>query len=232
MSEDRQLVDKSDRLSQSMRLLMRDRLPYAQALALMRDLADKVSQGEPGALILCEHEPLLSLGRRADAANILVSGQTLEERGIAVHRVERGGQVTYHGPGQVMAYPVLCLKDLGFGVRELVWRLEEALLHVLSDCGIRGERRQGYPGVWVKGDKIASIGLAIKSGVTLHGLALNNNPNLGNFKLITPCGLQGVRMTSLEEQLGRPVESKRLYALLVRHLCESLGLTLLQSPSV
>lgn len=206
------------------RLLLSEHLPYQQALGLMRDLADKVRQGEPAAMIVCEHEPVLTLGRHGDPSHILVDQATLKQRGIAVHQVERGGQVTYHGPGQVMIYPILRLAATGLGISQLVRYLEQATIETLAHFEVASHTRKGLPGVWVGEDKIASIGMAIKDGVTLHGLAVNNNPDLAGFELINPCGLAKVRMTSITQIIGSPAPPDQLGRLLADNLAAKIGL--------
>jgi len=181
-------------------------LSYNEALTLMWKLVDiKRSLRCPEVLIFLEHEPTLTMGRRAKTSDILVSQEYLAKEKIAVHRVERGGLVTYHGPGQLVVYPVFNIHTMGLNVDKLVYGLEEAVLNTLSHFGITGNRREGYRGVWVYEEKIASIGVAIRGGVTYHGLALNYAPNLSHFDLINPCGLNGIRMTAMSKILRKPI---------------------------
>jgi lipoate-protein ligase B len=208
----------------TLRLYSFEHLPYARGLELMRRLAREVREGAAPALILCQHEPVVTLGRRVSLAEVESLRARLAAHGIPVFAVERGGLATYHGPGQVVAYPVLSLPDLGLGVRELVTRLEEAVIAVLAELGLAASRRDDHPGVWVGPRKIASVGLAVQRGVTLHGLALNNRPRLEHFALISPCGLDPDTMTSLERETGRPAEPALLYRLLAAHIARGLGL--------
>lgn len=202
-------------------------LPYAQAWALMKSLAQARREGRVGeCLLILEHEPVITLGRRARPEDILVSQGELAARGVAVFRVERGGLVTCHGPGQLVAYVIFHLPTLGLGVAELVRRLEEAAIKALGGFGVEAGRREGHPGVWVGQDKIASLGVAVKGGVTFHGLALNYGPSLPLFDLVVPCGLSGVRMTSLAQLLGREVEAGRLRRLLAQGLAQVFALDL------
>ena len=196
------------------KLLNIEQLPYEDGLAIMRGLVDmKHFNGGPEVLILLEHEPVFTMGRQSQTSDILVSSDYLEKKGIAIHRVERGGLITYHGPGQLVAYPIFHLRHMGLGVADMVHRLEEVILKTLSPFGIKGWRREGYRGVWVETDKIASIGIAVRRGITFHGLALNYNTDLAHFDLINPCGLSGVRMTSMAKILGSaiaPAELRRI----------------------
>jgi len=174
------------------------RMPYHEALAWQRQLAAAriAGQFEHDVLLLVEHPPVVTLGRASHQANLL------DTTGIEVVVVERGGDVTYHGPGQLVGYPIL---DLNGYRRDLHWylrTLEQALLHTLDILHIPAERRPGLTGVWTRGRKIASIGVHVKQWVTWHGFALNVTTNLAEFDRIVPCGIQGVEMTSVEREGG------------------------------
>ncbi len=184
-------------------MLALPRTPYPAALELMRDLAAaKAREPLDDLLILVEHEPVFTLGVRAAERDILVPPELLAREGISLCRVERGGLVTYHGPGQLVAYPILDLRARGLGPRELVAGLEEALLAFLAEFGVTGRIHPDHPGAWVGEKKIASIGVAVRRGISFHGLALNLDPNLGHFGLINPCGLTSQVMTSLAQLTG------------------------------
>lgn len=199
-------------------------MPYDAALALMRGVAPRVRTGEhPPLLILTEHPPTLTLGRRAGEEELAATPGELAARGLAVHRIERGGLATAHGPGQLVAYPVLHLPSLGLGVRTLVERLEAAVIAVAGDYGLPAGRREGHPGVWVGERKLASLGLAVKRGVSLHGLALNYGPDLWYFDAIRPCGLDREAITSLALLLGREMAAAEVKAKLAQRLGEALG---------
>lgn len=211
-------------------------IPYGEALALQHRLVDAKKAGAdvPDVLLLLEHPPVLTLGRNADETNIVVPMEELAEMGIEVHRVERGGDVTYHGPGQLVGYPILDLrhvpkaKDVGW----FVWAVQEALIRTLVPFGITAERIDKVIGVWVRdgdapdlGDtfdaatrealadahaqfadrKIAAIGARIEEWISYHGFALNVNTNLRHFDLIVPCGLHDRGVTSMERELGHRV---------------------------
>jgi lipoate-protein ligase B len=210
------------------RFLDIDHLAYTEALALMRGLVDlKQDSDQPEILILLEHEPVLTMGRRSQLTDIRVSQACLEEQGIAVHRIERGGLITYHGPGQLVAYVLFDLKRMRLGVSDLVQKLEAVILDTLSDFGIQANRIQGYRGVWVGSEKIASIGIAVRRGITFHGLALNYNPNLLHFEMISPCGLEGVKMTSMSKILQTQIHPGQLRDAMARHFSGHFSLELL-----
>lgn len=180
--------------------------PYEGAWELQRRLV-KARQEErvDDILILLEHEPVITIGRAGDASHILASEDELQEAGIQVYRIERGGDVTYHGPGQLVGYPILCLEAHDLGVSDYMHALEEVLILTLSDFGLSATRRTGIIGVWVRDGKIAALGARVERGVTYHGFALNVAPNLEHFALIVPCGLTDARVTSMELELGKPV---------------------------
>jgi lipoate-protein ligase B len=161
------------------------------------------------ALILAQHNPVITLGRAASRRNILMDEQGLNLKGIQIYEIERGGDVTYHGPGQLTVYPIFNLihikKDIHFFLR----RLEDVIVEFLGDFGVSGLKRPGLTGVWIGKEKIASIGIAIRNWITFHGLSINIKKNdLDNFNLIRPCGMD-IKMTSLETVLGINVELSR-----------------------
>jgi lipoyl(octanoyl) transferase len=191
------------------------RIGYRDAWALQKELLGQRALGEiEDQLLLLEHDPVLTLGRQADDAHVLATPKVLRNRGIEVIRVERGGEVTYHGPGQLVAYPILRLADRGILVRPLVSALESAMIATCSELGVETFRRDGHPGCWVKDDpgrgrphrKIGALGLRIERGVSYHGIALNIDPDLRDFDLIDPCGMPGLISTSIAEELGRTAE--------------------------
>jgi lipoyl(octanoyl) transferase len=156
-------------------------------------------------LLLLEHPPVITMGRSAKEQNVLASAALLEARGVERFEVERGGDVTFHGPGQLVGYPII---DLKRHKRDLHWYLrqvEEALIQALAMLGIPAERNAGYTGVWTKGRKIASIGVHARDWVTWHGFALNVSTDLSYFDLLVPCGIQAVTMTSVERELAATV---------------------------
>ena len=172
-------------------------MEYGEALELQRDLASKRAKGEiPDSLLLVEHPHVITLGRKTTPANF-------KPQHIPVFQVERGGDATYHGPGQLVGYPIVALGD--HDVRRHVRNLEESVIRTVGGYGIRGERLDGHPGVWVGGKKLASIGVAVTDWVTYHGFALNVNTDLSYFELIRPCGLDPSTMTSMKKLTGQAV---------------------------
>jgi len=178
-------------------------VPYGEALARQRALADDRIAGRltRDTLLLLEHPPVVTLGRGTRETSLPIAPELLRRRGIDVFEIERGGDVTYHGPGQLVGYPIF---DLGAHRRDLHWflrQLEAALIEALAGFGIAGERRETYTGVWTGGRKIASIGIHVRQWVTWHGFALNVTTDLAPFDLIVPCGIPDVKMTSVAAEL-------------------------------
>jgi len=193
---------------------------YADAWAFQRALVAARQGGRiEDVVLLVEHPPVITIGRGGRAANILVSPDLLAAQGFDVHATERGGDVTYHGPGQLVGYPILDLGALDEDVVRYVRGLEAALIGALERFGIAGARLRGYPGVWVGDAKVAAIGVAVKRRVTMHGFALNVAPNLDHFGVINPCGL-GKPVTSMARLLGRPVSLAEVQPVVVRSLGE------------
>lgn len=184
------------------------RIAYADAHALQRRLvAERASGAIDDQLLLLEHPAVLTLGRNSDPAHIRASTSTLAARGIEVVRVERGGEVTYHGPGQLVAYPIVRLHDRGLLLRPFVRALEAALVATCAAHGVAAGRRDGHPGCWCDPDgptprKIGALGLRVERGVSYHGIALNVDVDLDDFDLIDPCGMPGVESTSIARELG------------------------------
>jgi lipoyl(octanoyl) transferase len=186
------------------------RVHYRDAWALQKQLVDGRVAGKLGdQLLLLEHPAVLTLGRHADDGHVLASPAELRRRSIEVIRVERGGEVTYHGPGQLVAYPILALSRRGLLVRPLVRALEAAMVETCAAFGVEAARRDGHPGCWCAGEgpaprKVGALGIRVERGVSYHGIALNVDPNLADFELIDPCGMPGVASTSIAAELARP----------------------------
>jgi len=189
--------------------------------------AKRAGRLTPEVLMLLEHEPVITLGRRAGAGDILAADHLLNRLGMSVHRVQRGGLATYHGPGQNVAYPVFNLAAFKMGVADMVGLLEEVVIAVLADFGLQAGRRQGQRGVWIGPAKIGSVGLAVRGGIVFHGVALNRDPDLTHFDLINPCGLTGVRMTAMTKELGGPVDPDRVRDRLQVHFSRLFDLELI-----
>jgi lipoyl(octanoyl) transferase len=184
------------------------RLPYRDAWQRQRSLVAARAAGDaPDTLLLVEHEAVLTLGRHAVEGHVLATPAELEQRGIEVIRVERGGEVTYHGPGQLVAYPVVRLAERGVLLRPFVRALELAMADTAATYGVMAAPRPGYPGVWVDVDtlrprKLGALGLRVEHGITYHGIALNISTRLADFGLIEPCGMAGLDVTSIARELG------------------------------
>lgn len=194
------------------------RMEYGEALHLQRELAQMRAKGEiPDTLILVEHEHVITLGRKTSPSN-------LRAQNIPVFQVERGGDATYHGPGQLVGYPIVLLAD--HDVRRHVRNMEEAIIRTVRTYGIEGEKLEGHPGVWVQGKKLASIGVTVTDWVTYHGLALNVNTDLTYFELIRPCGLDPTMMTSMQKIQGKPLPFAEVKATFAREYSSVTGLAL------
>ena len=180
----------------------------------------------PDCLLLVEHPHVFTLGRGGKKENILVSESFLRERGLSCLSIERGGDVVYHGPGQLAGYPIFALKREGIGIVNFVWRLEEVMIQILKDYGIMGQRNERNRGVWVGKDKLGFVGIAVRSGISLHGFALNVNPDLSFFELIQPCGLKGVKATSMNALLGKGIPLEAVKERAMVHFQEVFNITM------
>ena len=197
------------------------RVAYDEGLALQeRAVADRLSGESADRLFLLEHPHVYTLGRGANRANVVVSEAELAASGAALYHTGRGGDVTYHGPGQLVGYPVISLKPDRCDVHRYVRDLEETLIRAVADFGIRGERSAGYTGVWVGGAKIAAIGVRIARWVTSHGFALNVTTELERFGAIVPCGISDRGVTSIERVTGRRVPLDAIAESLAGHFGE------------
>ncbi len=180
------------------------RVPYAEALELQRSVArDRISGViSQDVLLLMEHPPVVTLGRSSKEKHLVASPEFLQTHGVELFEVERGGDVTFHGPGQLVGYPIIDLKRHRQDLHWYLRKIEEALINTLADYDIRAERNTAYTGVWTRDRKIASIGVHARDWVTWHGFALNVTTDLSFFDLIVPCGITGVVMTSIARELG------------------------------
>jgi len=201
------------------RLLIADLglIDYLKAHELQLKLLDlRIREDIPDSFLLLEHPHVITLGRRAKNIDLKVPE-------IPVIKVERGGEATYHGPGQLIGYLIMGLRDLKLDIKRFVYLIEEAIIRALRDFSIIGSRVQGYPGVWIRDKKIASIGLAIKHWVTYHGFALNVYPDMKYFKLIKPCGLEPSTMTSMEIELGFKPDMTHVKESIIDHFKNLFG---------
>ena len=200
-------------------------LGYTQAYALQkRVVAARKAGAVEDVLLLCEHAHVITLGRNGKLENLLASERVLRQKGVEFHATDRGGDITYHGPGQIVGYPIL---NLGAIRRDIVWyvrTLEEAMIRATAEFGITAEREPGRTGVWVQAGKLAAIGVHISRWVSSHGFAYNVSTDLRNFDLIVPCGMADRQATSLEKLLGRNVQERDVAPRITRHLGALLGL--------
>jgi len=182
------------------------RMAYRPCVELQARLLEEVAAGSrPDTLLFVEHDPVLTLGANFHAANLLLAEAQYAERGIAIERTDRGGDVTYHGPNQLVAYPIFHLARFGKDLHKWLRDLEEAVMVVLASFGLEGTRFPPHTGVWVAGRKVCAIGIKVRRWTSMHGIALNCNNSLEPFGLIVPCGIEGHGVTSLSELLGRDV---------------------------
>jgi len=203
--------------------------PYGEVLDLQRELRRRRIAGETGedVLLLVEHPPVITLGRGTRPSSLPISPAELARRGVEVFEVERGGDVTFHGPGQLVGYPIIDLRRHREDLHWYLRRLEDVLIQTLGRLGIEGDRNPGLTGVWTAGRKIASIGIHVKQWVTLHGFALNVTTDLDPFDLIVPCGIRQVVMTSVASELLRSDTglTAEVRAQVVDAFCEVFGVS-------
>ncbi|MDD5082276.1 MAG: lipoyl(octanoyl) transferase LipB [Dehalococcoidales bacterium] len=193
-------------------------IEYQQALTIQEKLLDLRKSGAiTDALLLLQHPSVFTIGRSGTEENIIVSGDTLVQEGIPVFRASRGGDITYHGPGQLVGYPILNLRENHLNVHQYVWNLEETVIRTLGDFGIEGGRVVGRRGVWVGDQKACALGVRISREVSMHGFALNVNTKLKYFTYIVPCGIVGASVTSISKLLGREVTVDEVKGHLLSH---------------
>jgi len=193
-------------------------VPYRAALSLQKRDVERLQRGDgEEVLYLLEHPHVITLGRNATGDAIRADRQDIARRGVEVARTDRGGDATYHGPGQLVGYPLLRLEPGRRDIRRYVDDLEEMLIRTVADFGIAGRRHASHRGVWVAERKIASVGVRISRWVTCHGFALNVSTDLSFFSLINPCGIEGCIMTSMERELGRAVDMASVRHAVARH---------------
>jgi len=217
-----------------MELTVRDvgRMGYGEALELQLRLVEERREETIGdTLILVEHPPVITMGRKATDADILVPVAQLEASGVEIHRITRGGEATYHGPGQIVGYAIINLYNHQRKLRQFVERMEEVFIRLLAEhYGIEAGRDDEHRGVWVGDEKITAIGIAVTRAITMHGFAFNFAPDLSHFDWIIPCGIRDRGVTSLERELGREPDMERVKAEVVESFCEVYGYELVSGP--
>lgn len=198
---------------------------YLEILALQEELFNRnidlklQNQTTQHYLILCQHEPVFTLGKSGKRENILVSD---DEMNAEFYHVNRGGDVTFHGPGQLVVYPILDLENLHIGLAEYIFKIEETIIELLKEFGLKGERIEGAAGIWLRGvvdRKICAIGVKASRNVTMHGLALNINTDLSYFNKIVACGLEGKETTSLNKELNKEISMTNMIEIFIQKFC-------------
>ncbi len=202
-------------------------IDYEEALEMQQSLLAKRQAGKVcDTLLIVEHYPVITVGRSGNRDNIVASRADLEANGVKVHDISRGGDVTYHGPGQIVGYPVMDLSERGRDIRRYVHEMEEVFIRLLDrEFGIEAHRGENkYTGVWVGFEKITAIGIAVKKWVTMHGFAFNVNTDLDHFKWIVPCGLGDRGVTSLARILGKRPDMDAVIEMVISYFCEVFDL--------
>ena len=199
---------------------------YREALGLQREItaARKENRLDADVILSLEHPPVFTLGRNGGRENLVVSEDFLHRMKVDMVQIERGGNITYHGPGQLVVYPILNLNAARLGIRDYVGRLELAMIRTAADWGVEAAGHPKNRGVWVDGRKLGSIGVSVTHGTCFHGLAMNIGTDLAPFDWINPCGLHGIRMTSLEKELKREIPMDRVRHALKHHLLSVLNI--------
>ncbi len=207
------------------------RIAYGPMLALQEERHAAVADGPgPETLFLLEHEPVVTLGRNSGAEHVLVAPAELRRQGIELYETGRGGDVTYHGPGQIVGYPILALGEGEQDVKAYVWKLEELVIRTVADFGVKAGRVEGLRGIWVGNDKIGAIGVRIARWATMHGVALNVASALDGFRLIVPCGLHGRGVTSIAQVTGRAPSLREVEDRIIVHAGDVLGREVALAP--
>jgi lipoate-protein ligase B len=197
------------------------RTRYQYAWDFQKRLVQERAQGAiPDTLVITEHEPVLTMGRGTDRQNLLVSEEVLRSSGVDLHAIERGGDITFHGPGQTVLYPIIDLRERGRDVRRYLRDLEQFVIAALADLGLEASVKDGLTGIWVDDHKIGAIGVAVSKWITYHGVAINLNTDLDYFKLINPCGITEYPVGSVSQLIKRELKPAHFNDLLVQHFCE------------
>ena len=196
-------------------------MEYGEAWKLQRRLHHQRVEGKiSDVLLLLEHPPTITVGKSGTLDNVLISKERLAQEGISLFFIDRGGGVTYHGPGQLVGYPILDLRERGKDLHHYVHNLEEVILRTLRDFSIDADRDEGHPGVWINEEEIAAIGLSVRRWVSMHGFALNVNTNLDHFTFINPCGFSNRRAMSMSKLLGRKISMEEVAKQIISHFCD------------
>lgn len=203
------------------------KMKYEKALDIQFALLEKRQRGEvPDTLFLVEHEPVITLGKNAKSENILFSKEHLAKQGIDLVDINRGGDVTYHGPGQIVGYPIVNIKEQRLGIKDFVEKLEQIFIDLLKEkYDITAVRDDINNGVWVNGEKITAVGLAVKKWVTMHGFAFNVGTDLDFFKLIVPCGIASRGVTNVEKLTGKKIDLSEMNKTVIEYFVRDFNYT-------
>lgn len=206
-------------------VLLEGALEYKESLDLQKKLLNlRQKDLINDFLLVLEHPPIITLGKSANASHILFSNETLKVLGVKVYQSDRGGDVTYHGPGQIVGYPIMDIRKNNISIKKYIWMLEQMFIELLkNEYFIPAYREAQNRGVWVNDQKITAIGCAVKSGVTTHGFAFNVSTNLKHFELINPCGIIDKGVTSLEAVLGDPIDFNQVKQIVVDYFCQTFN---------
>ena len=203
------------------------KMDYQEALDLQFKLLEKRQKGEiDDTILIVEHPPVITLGRNAKRENVLFSDQYLKEHNVDIVEINRGGDVTYHGPGQIVGYPIVNIKEQKLGIKDFVYKLEEMIINLLKDnYDIEAKRDDINNGVWVDGEKITAVGLAVKRWVTMHGFALNVSTDLSFFKLIVPCGIESREVTNIKKLIGENLNIENVIKYVIDYFISEFNYT-------
>lgn len=230
MSRTQKAVGICELNTESCHVLKLGIVDYGRAYELQKRLLQEHLQGRgSNSLLLLQHKPVITIGRNGSRSNILASKPALKAEGIEIYEIERGGDVTYHGPGQLTGYPIIDLRCFKKDIHWYLRQLEEVIIRVLAVYGIVGGRMEGYTGVWVGNEKIAAIGVAVRRWITYHGFAFNVHPDMSHFEMIRPCGISDKGVTSLEKLLGYRVDMDEVSDRTTSTFAEVLNVDLVQS---
>ncbi len=223
-----EIGSKQNRNTRSWKCLMIPKVDYKKAWDMQHNLVAARKDGaiDTDIIMMLEHSPVFTLGRRGSRENISVSQAFLKKSGIKVVHVERGGDITYHGPGQIVVYPIVDLGKAKLKVADYVCAMEEVMIRTAGEWGVKAKRSPKNPGVWVKDRKLGSLGLAIRRSISFHGFAFNVNNSLEPFSWINPCGLTDTHMTSMEQELKRTVSMNKVRESLKLHIKDVFGVRL------
>ena len=206
-----------------------DLVDYDEGLDIQRSLEMLRKSGEiPDSFIMLQHHPVYTLGRSGDMNNLLLDKKKLEEQGVKIRHIRRGGDITFHGPGQIVGYPIINIKEKGIDAHEYLRSLEQVLLRTLNDCGLEPYTVEGMTGVWVDGAKVAAIGVGLSHWVTTHGFALNLDTDISFFQGIVPCGLKGKSATSINIKSEKQFSEFEVREMLARHFSDIFQVELIE----